>query len=82
MPGTVTVGVRAAREGQALRLTVVDDGPGPGAKGPTGSGVGLRNIRERLRALYGEAAGLSLERGPDQLTRAELVLPLRAGMPS
>ncbi|MBQ5964305.1 histidine kinase [Massilia sp. ZL223] len=77
-PGTVTVGVKAVRERGRLRLTVSDDGPGPGARGAVGYGVGLRNARERLHALYGDAAGLSLERGPDQLTRAELVLPARA----
>ena len=40
--------------------------------------MGLRNVRDRLRALYGEAAGMTLTRGPDQLTRAELTLPLQA----
>jgi sensor histidine kinase YesM len=75
MPGTVTVTVRAARDGDRLRLEVADDGPGPGRHGPTGSGVGLRNVRERLHALYGDAAGLTLTRGPDAHTRAELVLP-------
>jgi hypothetical protein len=75
VPGTVTIGLRAVREGERLRLTVADDGPGPGAGSPIGNGVGLRNARERLHTLYGDAAGLSLERGSDQLTRAELVLP-------
>ena len=75
MPGTVTVAVSALREGAQLRLAVIDDGPGPGQRGPTGNGVGLRNIRERLRALYGDAAALTLTRGEDQHTRAELTLP-------
>ena len=78
MPGTVTVAVRAARVDGRLQLEVVDDGPGPGQHGPTGSGVGLRNARERLRALYGEKASLELTRGPDQRTRARLLLPLPA----
>ncbi|MBQ5949049.1 sensor histidine kinase [Massilia sp. ST3] len=80
-PGAASVSIRAVRKGGQLRLTVADDGPGPGARSPVGHGVGLRNARERLRALYGEAASLELERGPDQLTRAELVLPAR-GAPS
>jgi signal transduction histidine kinase len=77
MPGTVTVEVRAAREGGRIRLAVIDDGPGPGQRGSTGNGVGLRNASDRLRSLYGAAASLTLTRGPDQRTRAELVLPLR-----
>ena len=75
MPGTVTVKVSAARDGDRLQLAVVDDGPGPGQRGPTGNGVGLRNIRERLRALHGDAASLALTRGEDRHTRAELTLP-------
>jgi signal transduction histidine kinase len=77
MPGTVTVEVRAVREGERLRLTVSDDGPGPGQQAVVGNGVGLRNARERLRALYGGAAELTLTRDPDGNTRAELALPLR-----
>ena len=78
MPGTVTIALSAARAGEHLQLAVIDDGAGPGRDGSTGNGVGLRNVRERLRALYGEAAGMTLARGPDQLTRAELTLPLHA----
>jgi signal transduction histidine kinase len=78
MPGFATVCVRAMRDGERLRLTVIDDGPGPGQHAPVGNGVGLRNVRERLRALYGDAAELSLTRDPDQHTRAEMVFPMRA----
>jgi LytS/YehU family sensor histidine kinase len=41
-----------------------------------GSGVGLRNIRQRLHALYGDAASLRLSMGEDGWTHAELILPL------
>ena len=45
------------------RVVVIDDGGGfpPDAK----EGVGLSNIRERLQALYGDAARLILEQNPD-----------------
>jgi len=43
--------------GSMLELAVVDDGPGLGAAGiaANGRGVGLRNTRERLAVLYGDA---------------------------
>jgi len=41
-----------------LRLTVADTGRGFGET--VGAGVGLANMRERLAALYGPAAGLTL----------------------
>ncbi|HYC49493.1 MAG TPA: histidine kinase [Gemmatimonadaceae bacterium] len=53
--------VRAERYNGTLRLTVSDDGPGlNGAKSSAGSGVGLRNTRERLQQLYGDAGRLTL----------------------
>lgn len=50
------VEVRAAREGDILRLTVRDDGLGAAAKAASEgrSGVGLANTRARLQHLYGE----------------------------
>lgn len=52
--GSVTV--IAGIEGASLRLAVVDDGPGlPAAAIGNGRGVGLRNTRERLKVLYGDA---------------------------
>ena len=58
--GRVEVGVR--REGDALVLTVADDGPGlaPGTEHRNGRGVGLRNTRERLERLYGDAHAFAL----------------------
>lgn len=60
--------IEARREGERLRLAVIDDGPGcaglrDGAL-PPGKGVGLRNTRERLEVLYGAAAELALRNLP------------------
>jgi signal transduction histidine kinase len=44
-----------------LRVTVADTGLGFAAAGQSGSGVGLANVRERLAALYGGTARLSIE---------------------
>ncbi len=55
------VAISARRVGGALRLAVVDDGPGPGASRSTrGNGMALRNLRDRLERLYDSGATLSL----------------------
>src|SRR5690606_10266597 len=60
--GVLRIGAR--REGPQLVLTVADDGPGcgslEGGRAPAGKGVGLRNTRERLSVLYGDAGSLSI----------------------
>jgi len=55
--GSVHISAQAA-DGR-LRVTVADTGRGFGDT--VGNGVGLANIRERLAALYGESAKLTLE---------------------
>lgn len=52
--------VAARRDGQALVLSVRDTGVGLGAAPADGARFGLQQIRERLAALYGEAATLEL----------------------
>jgi signal transduction histidine kinase len=44
-----------------LRVTVADDGAGFGVKPGQGTGLGLNNIRDRLKLLHGEAGRLSIE---------------------
>ena len=58
--GTITVAATARAGG--LQLTVSDDGAG--LKGGHGTGVGLSNLRARLRSLHGGAASLELQQGP------------------
>jgi signal transduction histidine kinase len=60
----------------ALRIEVADDGRGFEATTAT-SGVGLTNLRERLAALYGERARLTIEDARPG-TRVRLTLPLQA----
>ncbi len=58
-----SIGVSAAVEGGELVLIVADDGPGLDmrvGRSPKGGGVGLNNIRDRLRELYGERQSLRL----------------------
>ena len=53
--GGADIAVDARRVGNRVRITVSDTGPGPGAAsaGSPSTGVGLANIRERLREAYG-----------------------------
>jgi LytS/YehU family sensor histidine kinase len=70
------VAVQASIEDGALRLVVWDDGPGIGnGDGSRGSGTGLRNTRERLAELHGDAAVLRVERAAEGGTRATLIIP-------
>ena len=63
----------ARREGGTLVLRVSDDGPGLPAD--AAEGVGLRNTRERLAALYGTDQRLVLGNAPEGGAFAEVHLP-------
>jgi LytS/YehU family sensor histidine kinase len=56
-----TLKVRADVAHNKLRVTVTDNGLGFGAKPSTGTGLGLTNIRERLKLLHGDQASLNIE---------------------
>jgi two-component system LytT family sensor kinase len=84
--GRVRIG--AARAGDRLQLVVEDDGSGLDVEAGsiigrgnagTGSGIGLRNTRDRLAQLYGARASLVLERPPGGGTRALVTLPFIDG---
>lgn len=75
LPGEVCVRVSAEVADGTLICMVCDDGAGP-APVALGRGVGLRNLRERLAVLYGDAAGFQLRVGANGATEAELRLPL------
>lgn len=56
-----TLQVRAQVAHNKLQVTVTDDGLGFGAKPSDGTGLGLSNIRERLKLLHGNAGSLNIE---------------------
>ncbi|MBQ5939414.1 sensor histidine kinase [Massilia sp. AB1] len=68
--GTVWVG--AEDTGSGIRIRVRDSGVGMSAT--PGHGLGLENIRHRLRLAYGESAGLALY-DADPGFEAELAIP-------
>jgi two-component system LytT family sensor kinase len=69
--------IRAGRSGDALSLAVEDNGVGISAgRIERASGVGLRNIRERLRTIYGPRASLVLENIAHGGSRALVIIPV------
>jgi hypothetical protein len=62
-----------------LNLTVIDTGSGKPFETPVhSSGVGLKNIRERLQSYYGKKASLKIETDLAKGTSAEIELPVKA----
>lgn len=76
-PGGGTVWIMARRDDDHVAITVADDGQGFGPAG-TGTGIGLKNVRERLRLLYGERASLSVVANVPAGVAATLTLPVTA----
>ena len=73
--------IMARLENARLRLTVTDTGLGPGASVSTaGGGVGLDNIRQRLRALFANDARLIVSGNEPQGFVAVIDMPLHANM--
>jgi len=68
----VSIEVDARREGERMHIAIRNTGSilGPDRQ----EGVGLRNCRERLSVLYGDAAQLQLAQLPDAV-EASVTLP-------
>ena len=74
--GNVTVS--AYVDDDALRIEIADTGLGFGvATATAGSGSGLANVRARLKALYGDAARLTIDQlsEPETGTKITLLVP-------
>jgi two-component system LytT family sensor kinase len=91
--GTVTLRSSILRDGRLL-LEVEDDGIGmvaePGddmsefdsgmVRAGAGTGIGMRNVRERMEVLYGNQAEVEIVSRPGRGTKVRLVMPvLEAG---
>ena len=71
----------ARLEAARLRLTVADTGLGPGAGAAVaGGGVGLDNIRQRLRAIFANDARLIVSGNLPQGFVAVSDMPLHANV--
>ncbi len=67
------IGIRAAADGDTLRLEVRDTGAGLYEN--SNPGMGIANIRERLKSLYGERGRLILEENRPSGVRAIIEVP-------
>jgi two-component system LytT family sensor kinase len=85
--GTVTLRSRVMDDGRML-IEVEDDGVGmaPGVPVATGSalvrpgtGIGMRNVRERMEVLYGRLAEVEIESRPGRGTKVTLRMPVLEG---
>jgi two-component system LytT family sensor kinase len=83
-PGVGTVSIVARDAGAECHLTVEDDGVGmdpallaDGVEDPGDAGqhVGLSNVDERLRAVFGDQFGLVVETGPGAGTKVSMRIP-------
>ncbi len=76
----INIIIAAQIESDRLRISVANDGRVKIPEGPTpdrtlGTGTGLSNIQNRLRALYGQNASLILANSRDGMAIATIVLP-------
>ena len=74
LPGGGTIWVTARQEGERVAITVADDGRGFGAE-TSGTGIGLRNLRERLRLAFGDRASFSITSNFPQGVAATIGVP-------
>ncbi|HYV98913.1 MAG TPA: sensor histidine kinase [Gemmatimonadaceae bacterium] len=78
-PGPGTVSVEARRTRDELVLRVIDDGVGlKPQQSRSGYGIGVGNTRARLKAIYGDAASLTLRERDGGGCIAEVRLPAMA----
>ncbi len=76
-PGTITI--RSTRQGRLAIIEVEDDGLGISEERlaqALSSGIGLSNVNERLRVLYGASGRLALSGSPGRGACARVEIPL------
>src|SRR5919112_4707921 len=76
--GEGRITIRSLREDGHAIIDVIDNGmgiPSADARHVKGTGIGLRNVNERLRVIYGANYQLQLDSVPGQGTCARVVIP-------
>lgn len=79
------IAISAWRAGMEVHIQIRDNGKGmpsaatgaiPGNR-HSGSGLGLHNVNERIRFIFGEPYGLTIDSKPGSGTQVKIVLPYR-----
>jgi len=76
--GIGTIVIRSWRENSRVLIEIEDDGMGftlERLDQPMASGIGLANVRERLRVIYGASYQLRLASEPGTGTTARIEIP-------
>jgi two-component system, LytTR family, sensor kinase len=76
--GEGRITIRSSRKSGHAIIDVIDTGVGVSsrnASGVKGSGIGLRNVNERLRVIYGSNYQLQLDSVPGEGTCARIIIP-------
>jgi two-component system LytT family sensor kinase len=76
--GEGRITIRSLRNGNHAIIDVIDNGAGIASADASrikGTGIGLRNVNERLRVIYGANYQLQLDSVPGEGTCARIVLP-------
>jgi len=77
--GVGRITIRSARQNGHAIIDVIDDGvgvtPSDAERAKNGEGIGLRNVNERLRVIYGANYQLHLDSVPGEGTCARIVIP-------
>lgn len=76
--GGGTIWIRARQSDGQVAITVADDGEGFNAKN-SGTGIGLKNVRERLRLVHGGGASLAVVANFPAGVAATITLPAGEG---
>lgn len=74
--GKILISARLKDSGSALVLSVTDSGAGFDNVSEKSSGIGMKNIEQRLSNYYGSRAEFRIESRTGRGTRAEIVLPI------
>jgi LytS/YehU family sensor histidine kinase len=74
-PGGGTIWILGVEKAGRVAVTIADDGVGLGAE-ITGSGIGLKNVRERLHLAYGADAAFDLAANFPTGVAATITVPI------
>ncbi|MDQ3038397.1 MAG: histidine kinase [Pseudomonadota bacterium] len=78
--GTIWIRARSSEDG-IVAITVADDGEGLNSKN-SGTGIGLKNVRERLRLMFGGRAALSIIANFPTGVAATITVPTSVAAPA